>query len=546
MHERYLADRRNMPDLSGGRTVGELVASHARTAPDATAFITGDARTTWAEYDATADAAAASLAGLLLPPGARVGVLMPDGPAVHAVYVAAERLGLVVVGISPRAGSQEAAHVLRVARARAVVTLEEHAGAPAAELVAAARAAGCDGMAHVVLQRDVARPATVDGGALRAVSRQHLRALTGGRRLRVDDVFLVNATSGTTGVPKCVVHDQARWLYFGHLAIEAGELVPDDIVMSVVPTPYGFGLWTSHMTPALLGCPVVLTERFTPEGTLALLERERVSMLACVTTQFVMMLNVPDIRGRHLTSLRCMFTGGEAVPYERSAEFEDVTGASVLQFYGSNETGAVSRTRHFDTREQRLRTAGRVVDEMQVRLLDEHGRDVTSSGGPGQAACRGPATCLGYDADEEANRALLTDDGWMRTGDICTIDAGGYLTVVGRAADVIIRGGKNISTLVVEEEVGRHDAVATVAVVPVPDPVFGERVCAYVALKPGRTLNLEQLRDFLRDRGASREVWPERLVVLPELPESAGGKVAKAELRADARRRAETGAAQPT
>src|SRR5262249_3315213 len=155
---------------------------------------------------------------------------------------------------------------------------------------------------------------------------------------------------------------------------------------------------------------------------------------------------------------RCMFTGGEAVPFERAAEFERRTGAKVLQFFGSNETGALSRTSVSDTTEQRLRTAGRGIDEMRGRLFDPHGAGGTAVGGPGQAACAGPATCLGYFADPEANERLFTPDGWMLTGDICTIDADGYLRVVDRKSDFIIRGGKNISAAAVEDQVGTHPA----------------------------------------------------------------------------------------
>src|SRR4029453_17123889 len=129
---------------------------------------------------------------------------------------------------------------------------------------------------------------------------------------------------------------------------------------------------------------------------LELIERERVTVLAAVSTQFVMLLNAPELARRDLSSLRVLFTGGEMVPYHRAAQFEDRTGCAVLQFYGSNETGALSRTTLSDDREHRLRTAGRVLPQMHVRLLSDDGQDVTSTGGPGIAACKGPVNCLGY------------------------------------------------------------------------------------------------------------------------------------------------------
>src|SRR5262249_18328470 len=147
--------------------------------------------------------------------------------------------------------------------------------------------------------------------------------------------------------------------------------------------------------------------------------------------------------------------------------------------------------------------------------------------GRGIAACNGPTICLGYLGDPEADRALRTADGWMLTGDVVEIDADGWLTVVGRASDFIIRGGKNISAAQVEEEVSTHPAVALAAAVAAPDPTFGERVCVYAELHTGATLTLDDLRTHLAGRGTGKEIWPEDLVVLPMLPRSSGGKVAK-------------------
>jgi acyl-CoA synthetase len=297
------------------------------------------------------------------------------------------------------------------------------------------------------------------------------------------------------------------------------------VFASALPAPFGFGLWTAHYTPAIVGAPCVVFERFTPEVVCQAIERYRVTVLAAVSTQFVMMLNSPAFGTSDLSSLRVLFTGGELVPYERAREFEERTGACVLQFYGSNETGALSCTTPDDSRERRLRTAGRVIPEMQVRLLD------IDDQGNGVPAGKGPTLSLGYWDDADGNAQLFTSDGWMRMGDVATIDGDGYLTVTGRASDFIIRGGKNISAARVEDEVGAHPAVALCAAVAHADQVFGERVCVFVELVAGATLDLDDLREFLAERGTGKELWPERLVVLAALPRSAGGKVAKGELR---------------
>jgi acyl-CoA synthetase len=502
-------------------TLAAVVAAHASSRPDAAAFVGGGHRMTWADYDARSDAIAAGLVAAGYAPGDRIAVMLPDGPAVHAAFLGIEKAGCVIVGIGPRAGEREVEHLL--GKTRAVAFLSTPDTAPLAARL------GIDH--HVVTEESEAGIAAFE---------------TAGRpTVGPDDLWLLNSTSGTTGLPKCVMHHQRRWYAFHELAIPAAALSPDDVFMSVLPAPFGFGIWTAHFTPTLLGAPTVVMPRFDADLCLELIDRERVTVLAAVSTQFVMLLNAASLADRDLTSLRVMFTGGEMVPYHRAAEFEDRTGCRVLQFYGSNETGALSNTTLADTRERRLRTAGHVIPEMQVRLFDEDGTDVTATGGPGIAACKGPVTCLGYYDDPDANARLYTPDGWMLTGDFCTIDADGYLTVAGRASDFVIRGGKNISAAQVEDEVSTHPAVAMAAAVAMPDPVFGERVCVYVEQHLGTApLELDVLRDHLASRGVGKELWPERVVVVEAIPRSSGGKVAKGELRDDIRRRlAEEGAA---
>jgi acyl-CoA synthetase len=506
----------------------------AAARPDGVAFFSDSEDLSWSAYARRSDRFAAHLAGLGLAPGERVAVLLPDGPGVHVAFVGCEKAGLVVMGIGPRAGREEIRHLVGKSGAAALVTRPASRDHDFRALCEDLRHESAALRHHVVVERQLDEDEPCYAGGPPAPPDLPRR------RLGAGDLFLLNSTSGTTGLPKCVMHHQARWLHFHELAVASGEMTPADVFCSVLPAPFGFGLWTAHFTPAVLGAPCVVLERFTAEETLRRIERHRVSVLAAVSTQFIMLLNEPALAKHDLSSLRALYTGGEAVPYERAAEFEERTGAAVLQFYGSNETGALSRTTTRDTREVRLRTAGRVIPSMQVRLYDDTGGDVTASGS-GQPACRGPLASLGYYEDAAANAKLYTRDGWMLTGDIATIDGEGVLRVVGRVADFIIRGGKNISGPAVEEAVATHPAVALAAAVSMPDPVYGERVCVYAELRPGASLDLEDLKTHLAARGVTREWWPERLVVLDALPRASGGKVAKGELRADARRRAERG-----
>jgi acyl-CoA synthetase len=525
------------PGQRATRSLSERIDELAAGTPGSPAFLGAEALT-WSGYAERARSLAGLLVALGLEPGERVGVLLPDGPGVHAAFVAGELAGLVVVGIGPRAGPLEIRHLLGHTRASGLVSRARQGELDLVALARELRAQGLPLRHHLVVEAELAPgdALAVDGGPAPAPDPEAARAAIRARRLGPDDLFLLNSTSGTTGLPRCVTHDQSRWLHFHELAVEAGELSPADVFMSVVSAPFGFGIWTSHVTPALLGAPTVLLPRFDAAGALAAIERHRVSVLAAVSTQFVMMLNSPAM-GRHdLTSLRVLFTGGEAVPPARAAEFEDRTGAKVLQFYGSNETGALSRTTTRDPRELRLATAGRVIPGMQVRLFDPEGRDCTATG-RGIPGCRGPLTSRGYFEDAEGNRRLFTPDGWMLTGDVATLDAQGYLRVVGRTADFIIRGGRNVSAPAVEGAVATHPAVALAAAVAMPDEVFGERVCVYAELRAGSSLSLAGLVAHLRAQGVSPETLPERLVVVDELPRASGGKIAKHALSEDIRRR---------
>ncbi|MEV0809939.1 class I adenylate-forming enzyme family protein [Micromonospora sp. NPDC050200] len=507
-------------------TIADLVARNAAEAPDAVAFHATDATLTWREYDRLSTRLAGAYAVAGWPPGELLAVLLTGGALTHVAYLAAQKAGLVTVGLPPRAGDAEIAYLLRHTGAGALATRAAHRGRPGREI---ARAAGA--RRHLVL--DLHGPELTvecDGEPLPVPSWEQAAAAVNGRELGPDDLFFLNSTSGTTGRPKCVRQTMNTRKYFGPLAAEAARFGPDEVVLSALPAPYGFGLWSAHVVPARYRFPTVLAAEFNPAETLRLIERHRVTVLAAVTSQFIMMLNAPEFAEHDLSSLRVLFTGGERVPYHRAVEFEERTGCTVLQFYGSNEAGPISVTRVDDDREKRLRTAGRPIPAMRMRFFDRNGSPV--EGGPGQVAVHGPGCAPGYFRDEAADRVLLREDGWLLTGDIGEVDGDGYLSVTGRTADFIIRGGHNISAPVVEEAVGGHPRVAQAAVVGYLDEVLGERVCAFVVTRDGVELDLDDLRTHLAAQGVSKLNWPERLVWLPALPLGAGGKVDKVALRA--------------
>ena len=502
-------------------TLSDAVHRNAERSPDRVAYVDYDGISlTWREFDSAATALAEQLAGVGIGPGDRVAVWHGDSAAIHALFIAVERCGAVVVGIGARAGTREVAAILGNSQPKIMISDSQRSDAATQVSVAAGK------VSLLVLARV--------GGALRLNVYAAPRALRADSQLGPDDVFLINSTSGTTGLPKCVVHTQNRWYYFHQKAVANGLLTSDDVFLPVIPMPFGFGIWTSHTTPIYLGATAVVMERFTTRAACAAIARHKVTVLCCVSTQLTMLMADRECRDYDLSSLRVVFAGGEALPYRPAAEFEEVTGAKILQFYGSNETGLLSGTTVDDSLRHRLRTGGRIVPEMAVRLFDGD-KDVTATG-RGQPACRGPATSLGYLGGTDHDK-LFTRDGWMRMGDICEIDADGYLSVTGRTSDFILRGGKNISASQVEDAVMTHPAIAVAAAVAMPDPVFGEKVCLYTELVDSATIDLPELVEYLLGLGVSKELLPERLIVVDALPRSSGGKIAKGELRADIKTR---------
>ena len=601
----------------GTDTLSDIVARHAAAQADSAAFIEEDRCWDWRGYHLLSGRLAMFFAKLGFERTERIVVFLPDSGLLHAVYLAAERAGLIVVGIGHRAGRAELSHLVGRCEAVAFVELLEKEADDVsgnldtseslfqslrcehphlqhhiriAEVLDTANRNDFnqDGIAQNDLPRNNPTPNDLtqndlvegllvsvdnkppehlqaDQRELEAQRRnlplvdkkppEHLQAdsredhdpaneiaetdLQFLNRLGPSELFLLNSTSGTTGLPKCVMQTQNRWFYFHQLAEAYGALTPEDRFCVAVPAPFGFGLWTTHFTPAALGIPTILMRRFSPELMLRLIERERATVLCAVTTQFIMMLNSPDLHRHDLTSLRVLFTGGEAIPPQRAQEFEKQTGAVLLNFYGSNETGVLTGTRLDDSQQVRLNTGGRPVPEMNVRLLHPDTGAVLMRWEQGVPACRGPATTLGYYDDDAANGELFTEDGWMLMGDIVRF-TDDCLQVVGRTSDFIIRGGKNISAPAVEAEVMTHPAVRLAAAVAASDEVFGERVAVYAELREGATLDLKGLTEHLSSRGVSKEWFPEHLVIVDTIPRSSGAKMAKGELREDIARRLES------
>lgn len=514
-------------------SVGQMLRHRAITQSDSPAYLESDSVWTWAQYDAEADAIAGRLSAIGVAPGDRVALHLPDGALQHASLVATERVGAIAVGIPGRADEHEVTQLVMRSGANVLVVSGERSQAEGEVAFLRLRDLGAS-VTHYVMVRaggdHTVRAWTPDG----VVAVLPDTAPVGETALAPDDVWMLNFTSGTTGLPKAVKQTQNRWYYLAGHAAQAAGIDERDRVLCAVPGPYGFGVWTGHLLPVMAGIPCTLVQRFSPDDTLRMIERDRISVLACVTTQLVMMMSSPLFAKLDLSSLRVVFTGGERVPTRHATRWEEVTGSRVLQFYGSNEAGPFSCTSLADDDHTRLTTAGRIVPGVTCRLLEP--RREEDDRGPvlvGQATLKSPGAHAGYWNDDDGDAQLWTEDGFLILPDVVAIDAAETVRVVGRKSDIIIRGGKNISAAVIEEGVEQHPGVFAAAAVPVPDETFGERIgVAVVLTDPDSAITLDRLATELVALGVPKEHLPEHLRVVPEIPTSLGAKADKQRIRA--------------
>ncbi len=524
------------PSKMAGLSISAIVRQWAAVQPLAPAFITPSSRSSWSDYNDCADLIASALTQT--DQSNPVAIYLPDTMIFHAALCGAFRAGRVSVGIGARSGIAEVAHLMDQANCRSLITNREVVDGADGNWLSRLWNLGAEPRTVIIADEtgDVEIRVTTRDGYDQIVFNKDWFAPMG-EPFTIDDISMLNCTSGTTGLPKLVCQHEARWIEFSKHAVLAGHLTGADIVCGVIPAPFGFGLWTSHFAPAFLGVPTVCMERFSVDTMIELLDLERVTVLACVSTQFKMLLRSEMAAKADLGSLRVMFSGGEAVPFSEALAFEKRTGAAVLQFYGSNESGAVSYTTVDDDPEVRLKTCGHVIEEMNVKVFDDEGNEVKGRIRRGQPGVFGPLMSKGYWNDDEANRELRSPEGWVLLGDVVEIDETGLVRVVGRKADIIIRGGKNISAVEVEEKISSHPLVAMVSVVGITDAIFGEKVCAVIVPQDGKVLTLSELVAWLADQGITPEYFPEFVITTDRLPTGSGGKIAKGEVRLFAEQR---------
>jgi acyl-CoA synthetase (AMP-forming)/AMP-acid ligase II len=305
-------------------------------------------------------------------------------------------------------------------------------------------------------------------------------------------------------------------------------MVEGDRVLSAAPFTHIFGL--GAMTATLVaGATAVLMPAFTPDALLDAIERQRSTMMFGAPAHVANILKEGLDRGRDLGSMRMVYLGGALVPPELARGWEAALGnAKVSQLFGMTESLMTIFVPHDAPAERRHSTIGLPTPGLEARVAGDDGALPADT--EGQLQLRGFSIFPGYVGNDAANAEAFTPDGWFRTGDLAMIDADGFVRITGRVKDVINRGGIKINPAEVEYAIVEHDAVVQAAIVPMPDPVYGERACLFVTLQPGAGFTFEDMTRHLADRGIAKLRWPERLEVIDEMPATPTRKVMKREL----------------
>ncbi|MCL2585380.1 MAG: FadD3 family acyl-CoA ligase [Streptosporangiales bacterium] len=519
--------------FNGPPTVPAAVRRAASLWPDAEAIVDGDQRVTFAELATEMTRAARAFAASGVRPGDRVAVWAPNSLswiiASFGIYAA----GAVMVPINTRFKGAEAAHVLRTSGARMLLTVTDFLGADYAGMLSADDAALREELEIVVLSGDPGDGVSWSSFLARAAGGGPLDAETA---LGPDDSSDIIFTSGTTGTPKgaMLTHGASTRTYVAWA--ETVGLREGDRYACVYPFFHTAGLKSGILASVLVGATLVPCPVFEVDTVMALVAKERITMLPGPPALYQSLLNA-DLSGYDSSSLRLAVTGAASVPVDLVRRIRtDLGFESVVTGYGLTETtGTVSMCRHDDPVEVIANTCGRPIPGVSVRVVDSSGADAPP-GEPGEVWAKGYNVMSGYFSNPEATAEAITPDGWLRTGDVGVLDSAGNLKITDRIKDMFIVGGFNAYPAEIENLLSRHPAVAQVAVVGVPDERLGEVGYAYVIPRADTAVpSADELIAWCRNEMANFKV-PRHVSFVEALPLNPSGKVLKFELRDRARK----------
>jgi len=502
-------------DVPLGRYYAEVFRSYG----DRVAMISGDEHVTYAQLERRVERLALHLLDLGVAPLDRWVVQLPNVPEFVYLYFALERLGAIPIMALAGHRWNEINAFFEISGATGYAVSEKVADFDTGPLVKAIREAHTEVRAVLGLEQIrglLLREPKLGAGLLDRIE------------VDPDEPCILQLSGGTTGVPKLIPRTNNDYVYNTKAAVAVNDVGSDDCLLVALPIAHNFPLASPGLSGFFWkGARVVLTESARADDVFPLIERERITHLELVPALLIRYINAPSITQHDLASVRVINTGGQKLQPEVKRRAESLfPKATVQEVFGMAE-GLLMFVRLDDPEEVRYETAGRPVCEDDEILIVNDDREPVPDGEIGELLVRGPYTLRGYYNVPEYNARTFTPDGFYCSGDLMRRHPSGNYIVEGRKKDLINRGGEKISAEEIENLILSHPAVLNVACVPMPDPVLGERMCAFVIPKPGRTLTLKELTAFLLDKGLAKFKLPERLELTDDLPLSKFGKVAK-------------------
>jgi len=503
-------------------TLAELVGAVARLDPGRVALIFDDHSYSYGELEARIEPAARALAARGVRRGDRVAVMLQNSLEFIEAFYGILRLGAIVVPVNAMYKHHEVEHILRDSEPRAAV-IDAALWPQAAEAFAAVP------VETVALAGASAQSAEPARGTLA------WHDLTRDAPPRTDfmpepgDAAVIIYTSGTTGKPKGAVHSHHTLLMNCRQssAMTRRKFTSADRALTPLPLAHLYAMQSGLNGMFRVGGSLVLMRRFDATGVLANVERYRVTFLTGAPPMFIRWMAMPELRSFDLTSLRIVTCGAAPLAATVLREFEDATGVRISESYGLTEAGPTTHS-NSNGPVDKIGSIGPPAPLVDSRLVGPDGRDV-APGEPGEIAVRSPSLMLGYWRNQQATDDTIRD-GWLFTGDVATIDADGYYTIVDRLKDMISAGGYKIWPREIEDMLASHPAVSEVAVVGMPDDDLGERPAAFVVARPGATVSAAELLAFASENLAAYK-RPAHIEIVADLPRLTTGKVLRRDLR---------------
>jgi fatty-acyl-CoA synthase len=514
-----------------GETIGENLERAVRRFGDREALVVRhqNVRLTYAELDERVNALARGLLAAGLRKGDRLGIWAPNCAEWVLVQFATAKAGVILVNVNPAYRTTELEYALRQSGCRMLVAARAFKTSDYAAMIDEVRG-GLDELERVVLLDSPEWEALLGGGAPEGELRERMAGLD------PDDPINIQYTSGTTGFPKGATLSHHNILNNAFFVGEGCAYDEHDRVCIPVPFYHCFGMVMGNLGCTTHGAAMIVPEAaFEPVAVLEAVQEEGCTSLYGVPTMFIAELSHPDFDRFDLTSLRTGIMAGSPCPIEVMKQvIERMHMEEVTICYGMTETSPVStQTGAGDSLSKRTQTVGRVHPHLEVKLIDPATGATVPRGEPGELLTRGYSVMAGYWNDPERTAEAVDAHGWMHTGDLATMDEDGYLNIVGRSKDMVIRGGENVYPREVEEFLHTHPDVLEAAVIGVPDERYGEELMAWIRVREGAALTEDDVRDYCRGRIAHFKT-PRYVKFAESFPMTVTGKVQKYKMREQA------------